>query len=317
MLLIVKWFLKCHYMYLSKYNILIFASYFIYYFFSPIVDNKKSHDTFVQGFSECASEVTSFLNSMPDLESSVQARLLEHLSRCTDIDKRPKEVKARITWNNITDHPKQVLDDRMQCSSTIASQNGVFNKQTECISNLNRTIKPSLNTLGTMHNSLDKVTPCVNTIQNGNSILQTGNVISGLQLVPTRLQSGQMAYIIPTSFVTSTCIPNCVVPMQTSTKLTNTPPAVIPIIDVNTPTHSFSSSSIPLVQTLENKNRRPDISNQGMNDICFVGIQQKMEKNAMASDLKGDPRNSRDIHTDTNCHLTINGGEQDPMWRPW
>jgi hypothetical protein len=73
----------------------------------------------VQGFSECASEVTSFLNSMPELETSVQARLLEHLSRCTDIDKRPKEIKARMTMNNITEHPKQLLDERMHCSSTI------------------------------------------------------------------------------------------------------------------------------------------------------------------------------------------------------
>jgi hypothetical protein len=43
--------------------------------------------------------------------------------------------------NNITEHPKQLLDERMHCSSTIPSQNGVFNKQTECISNLNRTVK--------------------------------------------------------------------------------------------------------------------------------------------------------------------------------
>ena len=256
---------------------------------------------------------------MPELEVSVQARLLEHLSRCTDIDKTPKEIKARMTVNNITEHPKQVLDDRMHCSGTIPPQNGVFNKQTECISNLNRTAKQSLNTLGTMQNSLDKVTTCVSTIQTPNPILQSGNVISGLQLVPTRLQSGQTAYIIPTSFVTSTCIPNYVLPMPMSTKLTNTPSAaVIPLIDVNTPTHSFSSSSIPLVQAFENKNTRPEISNQGMNDTCFVvGIQHKLDKNAMTSDLKGDPRINRDMHTDTNCHLTITGEVHDPMWRPW
>lgn len=285
--------------------------------FFPIVDNKKSQDTFVQGFSECASEVTSFLNSMPELETSVQARLLEHLSRCTDIDKRPKEIKGRMTMNNITEHPKQLLDERMHCSSTIPSQNGVFNKQTECISNLNRTVKQPMNTLGTMQNALDKVTPCVNTMQTANPILQTGNVISGLHLVPTRLQSGQTAYIIPTSFVTSTCIPNYVLPMPTSTKVTNTPSAIIPVIDVNNPRHSFSSSSIPLVQTLENKNTRPDISNQGMNDIYFVDIQHKLGKNATTSDSKGDPRNGRDIHTDTNCHLSIKGEIHDPMWRPW
>jgi hypothetical protein len=90
--------------------------------------------------------------------------------------------------NNITEHPKQLLDERMHCSSKIPSQNGVFNKQTECISNLNRTVKQPMNTLGTMQNALDKVTPCVNTMQTANPILQTGNVISGLHLVPTKIR---------------------------------------------------------------------------------------------------------------------------------
>lgn len=255
---------------------------------------------------------------MPELEASIQARLLEHLSRCADIDKRPKEIKARMAMSNITEHPKPLLNERMHCSNTNPSQNGVFNKPTDCISNLNRTVKQPMNTLGTTQNSLDKVIPCMNTIQNANPILQTGNVISGLQLVPTRLQSGQTAYIIPTSFVTSTGLPNYVLPMPTSTKLTNTPSsAVISLLDVNTPTQSFLSSSIPLVQAFENKNTGPGIPNQGMNDICFVGIHSKMDKNAMMSDLKGDPRISRDTHTDTNCHLTIKGEVHDPMWRPW
>jgi hypothetical protein len=44
-----------------------------------------------------------------------------------------------------------------------------------------------------------------------------------------------------------------------------------------------------------------------MNDIYFVDIQHKLGKNATTSGSKGDPRNGRDIHTDTNCHLSIKG----------
>lgn len=225
-------------------------------FLSDILAVKQSdgigEDNFGKGFTECASEVTKFLKNMPDIHPNLQARLLEHLVRYKDIDQTqsssnstagnsiiyvppatqtttkvqqlPIATTIFANSDNIVQCMEQVPDAALQYANISTSSNSethhVLHKKQHVTCT---TGNQSSNAFGNFQNITDRVTPQLNSIQklnltsNSLQIGNIGNMISGFQIIPTRLESGQTAYIIPTNIVANTCIPNYIVPVLPST----------------------------------------------------------------------------------------------------
>lgn len=209
-------------------------------------------DNFGKGFTECASEVTKFLKNMPDIHPNLQARLLEHLVKYKDTDKTQSSSNstAAITSiyvppstqtttkvqqlpiattifannDNIVQCMEQVPDAALQYANISTSSNSEQHHVLHKKQHVNcSTGNQSSNVFGNFQNITDRVTPQLNSIQqlnltsNSLQIGNIGNMISSFQIIPTRLESGQTAYIIPTNIVANTCIPNYIVPVLPST----------------------------------------------------------------------------------------------------
>lgn len=116
---------------------------------------------FKSGFSECASEVNRYINNMDGVESGVKQRLVAHLSGCvTGLQQvTPTFSFSGATNNNTTTIPLTIS----QSSNGVSIQTG-FNGD-------------------------------VNNNQNSPRI----QVPAGIQLIPSRLPTGELALLVPNS----------------------------------------------------------------------------------------------------------------------
>ena len=362
-------------------------------FLSDILAVKPSdgigEDNFGKGFTECASEVTKFLKNMPDIHPNLQARLLEHLVRYKDIDQTQSSsnstagnssiyvppstqtttkvqqlpIATTIFANNdtIVQCMEQVPDAALQyanisTSSTPEPHHVLHKKQHVTCSTGNQ----SSNAFCNLQNITDRVTPQLNSIQQLNltsNNLQFGNIgnmISGFQIIPTRLESGQTAYIIPTNIVANTCIPNYIVPVLPSTCIN---PASRQIHQSQQPETSRTSSTSPetsrtsstscVTKTQNNigtkytHSRPNELNTKDSTNRLNINMDSNFtptlgylnnhstttnDENGHTSrdlhnchtsrDLHENSHTSRDLHDPVDQHIP-NEPLEDNVWRPW
>lgn len=266
--------------------------------------------------------MTSFLNSVPELKTSIQIKLLEHLSRCADGSKRqtiinlaqthlnssqscpPKISNVPMAENKFTnsgklDHSKEAEHSSNYYSNTISSENNCIFKQQEIIvPSFNRTdtSNQSMNTPGLCHFGMGQITPGEHFCLNDKSCLPIGSVINGMQLIPARLQSQETAYIIPTNIDSNICPPRVVFAMVTSTTQEDMNTNSGSITNVNKT--ACNSPHEPILQEQENINRNSYFSKKETSTIVHTG----------------DSCNS---NMNSNTKFATNREIQNPLWRPW
>ena len=77
------------------------------------------------GFSECASEVTSYLNQTSDLEPEIKANIVSHLSQCK------KRIADSVSLTTSM-HPKEFKRHRQDSDSDSSDEENIPIKRTYC-----------------------------------------------------------------------------------------------------------------------------------------------------------------------------------------
>lgn len=263
--------------------------------------------------------MTSFLNNVPELKTSIQIKLLEHLSRCSGGCKRQTINKlAQADLNSSRSFPTKTsnipMTENMFTNSVRLDQskeaehgyNNTISSENKCIFKHQETVDPNFNRTDT--NNQSSIKPGLhhcgeglfnmgeNCWLNDSSCLPKGNIINGLQLIPAGLQTQETAYIIPTNINSNTCGPRVVFAMLTSTtpEIVNTNSG--PMTNINNATCNSLSDSIK--QEQDNTNRNSSFSKKETSTIYHTGDACKSNMNS-------------------NKTFISNREVQDPMWRPW
>lgn len=164
---------------------------------------------FKTGFSECATEVNRYISNMDGVETGVKQRLVAHLSGC--------------------------VTGLQQVSSTF-SYPGV--SSTTNASNIPLTI--TQNNSGAMSIQTGSFSGDVNN-NNNNTRIQ---IPAGVQLIPSRLPTGELALLVPNS----SNIPFFNAPVMSGNNFTNTSAST----ESNIPSHRSSTSAFTTVRPSRN-----------------------------------------------------------------
>lgn len=281
-------------------------------------------ETFRTGFSECAAEVRKFLSSIPELETNLQVRLLEHLSLCIEKHNISKDSDFSAATECSSQYNYKIspkLDNKapmsteILCSSYVdcvgKCQNGTMESQKikspspsaptvqhQSVPVLQNTLCQSLASTGLFNSSVCNIHQQINTVQTTNSNIQFGNIISGLQVLPVRLSSGQTAYIIPTNILANTCLSGNVLPVLT---------AVNGVQENSSSSAEFNclDQSVKQIQscniTHQSNVAKVSMSMTGPSDNVSRGISNTINENNLH------------VYGQQYLHRNV----KDPVWRPW
>lgn len=165
----------------------------------------------------------------------------------------------------------------------------------------------STSTNGPAVQPFEQLKTCATPIENVSGNVAFGNIISGIQLVPVQLPSGETLYFIPTNILTNTCVPIS----KTSIPITN-------VISQNT-SQPAVTSAFPCVQSssrtvIENmripsgsprENYTENNQNESSRNYFDRTVRNNIERN--------DPAASRN---EPQISLRQHEGLE-PVWRPW
>lgn len=303
--------------------------------------SNPNSDTFRIGFIECATEVSTFLKSLPNIEPDLQAKLLEHLSKCTS-DKSIKLTREPHITTSIsckhTDQESSSSNDSSYCYnqnerySNQPSNNSDKSGRIQLTSALTRDYCTSSESLGTVEQpNIIVQSPStsngiiqnsgsinfreINTMQNVplNSELTVGNIFSGLKVLPVKLQTGETTFIIPANIVPGSSIQNCVFPVMTSidwAKISTQPQSLFYMNTSSGNTMTLNSGTNHNVQNMNNRRE-----NQ-------VGISTSSESNILNlsnNERRDSSQNNMTINRNS-AHPYDNRSREEiqrPVWRPF
>ena len=181
------------------------------------------------GFNECASEVSKFLGTMNGIDTDIRSRLLNHLANCT-VNPDPEVPETNVA--NEQRKPSPVLHqssaiERVRLVNTRSILTG--NSQTVInpgfVYGKNNNLQPLSTSPQATSTKIEKPVPIISNVQSPSKSVsslsqsetqsvQVAKVFSGFQAIPTKMASGEMAFIIPAGNVMScNTIPNYVIPV--------------------------------------------------------------------------------------------------------
>lgn len=144
--------------------------------------------------------------------------------------------------------------------------------------------------------------------------MQVQKLVSGVQLIPTKMSTGEMAFIIPANLLSSGNVNNYVIPMVQS-QTTQVSAAVAPITmacsqTVNTAqTQNINIKPVPAPISIPTRPKEP---------MPVYGQQNTNGTDQPVIYVQGDPlRNRTDDRTGPNFNLSVSPSKQEDMWRPW
>ncbi|OPL33221.1 transcription hes-4 factor, partial [Mytilus galloprovincialis] len=303
--------------------------------------SNPNSDTFRIGFIECATEVSTFLKSLPNIEPDLQAKLLEHLSKCSS-DKSIKPTRELHSSPSIsgkhTDQETSSSNDSFYCYnqkerySNQPSNHSDESERIQLTSGLKRDYCLSPESLRTVEqpniivqspstsNGIIQNTGSINfreinTMQNVpiNSELTVGNIFSGFKVLPVKLQSGETTFIIPTNIVPGSSIQNCVFPVMTSidwAKISTQPQS---LFYMNTSLGSSMTLKSGIAHNVQNMNNRRENP---------VGTSCPSESNILnlTNNERRDSSQNNMTSNRNSGHPYDNRGREEthrPVWRPF
>lgn len=175
---------------------------------------------FKTGFNECAGEVSRYIGNMDGVETGVKQRLVAHLSNCVTGLQQPSPFSFSGA-NSISNSSNNIPISISQGNSNTSSSTTI----------------PSVNFNGDINNN-----------QNNTRI----QVPAGIQLIPSRLPTGELALLVPNSsnipFFSSSVINGSTVTTSSSTDINNQRSSSSAFTTVRPSNHgdSFKISSPPL-----------------------------------------------------------------------
>ncbi|KAK3104604.1 hypothetical protein FSP39_005961 [Pinctada imbricata] len=199
------------------------------------------------GFNECANEVSKFLGNMNGIDAEIRARLLNHLANYTvkpdpetpDVSSSMRDTPSTLPSTSLCkDETTRVLNNPQ--SSSVINQGMVYGKNNNLqpLSIVTQTATPSSTV-----QEVEKQLPVIPNFSSPQKMatsslcsfpsvpeasaqpLQIAKVFGGFQAIPTKMASGEMAFLIPAANMMScNSIPNYVIPViqpQSSVSIAN------------------------------------------------------------------------------------------------
>lgn len=295
------------------------------------------------GFNECASEVSKFLGSQDSMDAEVRAKLLNHLANVvvsTEGTSAQNVAPQPQVPTNSTVSPTSGNNNILQLSSTPISVQSSLPIQSVptiiCPPNTNGSCQPHfenkcnniVNTNGginlqvqTQYQTSDiNNTMTINTpVQSfvGGQQMQFTKVVNGLQVLPTKMSSGDMALIIPANLIQGGTIPNYVIPVLSSSNVTPCQTTVSPVNISQSTMSTVPPKEIMAPSSVMTFPVNISANTSGINtDIIQmkpVFEQKSVESNQTSPTFSHQHRPG----SVTNSYQNDSLQKLDNMWRPW
>lgn len=281
------------------------------------------------GFNECASEVTRFLGTLETCDVDLRARLLNHLANCM-VNSSSPEVSpvstCSVSTSSLASTP--VRPPQSSTASTCSSPS-----PPPLITPKIETAQSSQEVNNNVHSVVSSSLP---------QQLQMTKIFSGLQVIPTKMNSGEIAFVLPTNVLSNSQTPNYVIPVYSPpsastsfapTAATVTAPNVFTIAQSSA--NSLQPCTFASVQGNINVISGSTIPNTAAVQFpsFTVGDSAKQMTGVNANILPSIPIPSADPvvgihsinvnqpvfpnHDRSRDHPRENCAEGDDMWRPW
>lgn len=301
----------------------VFYMVFLFSLSAAVTSDPSVLNKYQSGFAECAGEVSRYLASVDTNDAELKARLLNHLANTLQ---RPNVSPIPVTSSvgpPLTAHVRPTIQHTVVTTSDQGSPINLSTKLTAVVPEINNNSIPL--SQGFMPTATSPPTqPCQT----------TAKLVSGVQLIPSRLPSGEMAFVIPGNVLTTSQMSNYVIPLyagppapQVSNPVCSSPPVVVsppaqsvPVSLAQTPIMILPS---PALSPMPNVNTSPDSSTN------TIGVEPHRE--TAASPTLRDSTN-KNIQFQQNRELDMKMIMEpskpaqpevqvqqldENMWRPW
>ncbi|XP_067658652.1 transcription factor HES-1-B-like [Haliotis asinina] len=163
------------------------------------------------GFNECAQEVSRYLSTIDGCDVELRARVLDHLASCVTGDETSSSSPPPpVTSLPLTPPtPPAPLPAQTVTSSSVSSSS-----EQPLIPQTTQSVPFSTD----INNNVAAFT--------APQPVQATKVVSGLQVIPTKLQNGEIAFVLPTNVLGGSHVPNYIIPVYTSPNASPTKPPV-------------------------------------------------------------------------------------------
>ena len=288
-------------------------------------------DKYKSGFTECANEVSRYLASIETNDVELRARLINHLANTIQ---RPSNntspVPVTLTSPTSTPITAHVRPLQIQTTPLVGQDQGSpINLSTKVAS-----VLPEIN-----NNTIPQSQGFMATVTSPPQTT-TAKVLGGVQLIPSRLPSGEVAFVIPGNVLTASAMSNYVIPLyagpsvaQTSPSAGSTSPTVIsppaqavPVSLPQTPIMILPTNISRTTSPVTSESTSPD-SSTNSNTTNIISLPTREQ--ATASPTLKDSTN-RNIQQQPHKAFNIEPEVQDiklpveqaactdeNMWRPW
>ncbi|XP_046579695.1 transcription factor HES-1-B-like [Haliotis rubra] len=237
------------------------------------------------GYNECKQEVSRYLDTVAGCDAELKTRVLDHLTSKT-MTSLPDESNREIASPAVSSN--QILPSTELPKNDVATD---------------------------INNNVASVTSLAP---------ETAQVFSAMQVIPTKLSSGEVAFVVPANIVNSTQVSNYAVPasFQNTPSLSNHILSGTPVTSVATTqilTLPTPSTVYPMTQVSGNIAIIPC---SGIAETCFVSAPAQLS-NLPMKHVQHEPhvqvreQNLNDIHGshfESRDNLECGKGS---IWRPW
>jgi len=290
----------------------------------PSATESNQGNKYRAGFNECATEVSRFLDKMEGLDASVRGRLISHLFNClNEICTSAPESNDKIT----TTSPSSNDDSKPETESDVTAvtsgkpskeeqrprspglSSGMIctNRQSPSsvqpiqvhipTSSIPLTLVPQIQVSSNATDSPDspeKRTPTTTT-----------TIVHGLQLIPTRLSNGEIAFVLDNQSV------------RTSDALMSLSPSLTLATSASAPRSSRVSSTVPSPEG-SSPTHYMDTCASGQQIRPMVTASHSKASNHLSLRVNDNPnghsKSSFAHPPNLNCPLVI---KEEDVWRPW
>ncbi|XP_046332425.2 transcription factor HES-1-B-like isoform X1 [Haliotis rufescens] len=251
-----------------------------------------------RGYNECKQEVSKYLDTVAGCDVELKARVLDHL--------------ASKTMTSPPNEPMPFVTGGREIASPVISHDQKLPSNTELPKNA---VAIDIN------NNVSSVTSLAPT--------ETTKVFSAMQVIPTKLSTGEVAFVVPTNIVNNGQVSNYAVPVSLqntpSLSFTNQVLSGSPVTSVAATqilTLPQSSTVYPMTQVSGNIAIIPC---SGITETCLLPPATEHSKLPLqhvqhaphASHAQAHAPNlndNRGSHFESRDHLE---GRKGSVWRPW
>ena len=203
------------------------------------------------GFAECANEVTRYLSTVEGVDVDLKSRMLNHLANT--VTGMVGRTQAPVATSPVATSPPPsshfisngIVNIAPKVSSPVLMATGI---------DVNNNTNSSITSLPGIPPSHPSSPPVQTLTVPPNTITPTGSpqkIISGVQLIPTRLPNGEVAFVLPSNVLSNGHVPGYVIPVFSGAPTLVSAPAPTPANpsgDVQ-PQQTVFTSSLPITTT--------------------------------------------------------------------